>query len=109
LLLYGAEGALAIEQIGGDEQRQNAKAEERETHGPFGGFFAVDEYERVHQEGHAGGQNKDDYGSQDGQMAFAPFEMVEFRLIECGHRLDPGRLPAAGIQQPAWVTRHSPH
>ena len=101
LLLYGTEGTLAIEQIGGDEQRQNAKAEERETHRPFCGLFAVDKYERIHEQGHPGGENKDDDGSQDGQVAFAPFEMVEFGLIECGHRLVPGQLPAAGIQQPA--------
>lgn len=95
LLLHAAESALAIEQVSRDEQRENAEAEKRETHRPLRGFIGVDENEWIHEQSDAARENKNDDRGKNGQVAFAPLEMIQLDSIESCHRLFPGRCPAA--------------
>src|SRR5713226_9632981 len=85
LLLELADGALAFEQVTDEEKGERAEAKKGDAESPLVGDVWVDKDERVHEDGQAAGQHKDEDGGHDGELKFAAFETFEFLPIDGCH------------------------
>src|SRR5216684_7809663 len=84
MLLQLAHHALAAQQITHKKQGQHAKAEKSHAQRPFVPD-RVDKHQRIHKGSKSSREDKNEDGSQNGQVQLAPLELVQFLAIQSCH------------------------
>src|SRR6267378_6997251 len=84
LLLQFADRALAVDEVADKKYCQRAKSEEGRTESPLVAN-GVEENQRVHEHGQAGGLHKNKGNGKNGELELTTFETIQFLAVQRTH------------------------